>query len=236
MSETKKNKESGEKWIKCVNCSKRFTQTIHKGKKSTPVCPHCGTYNTINEDVFDFMQPKKKSLAASKDWFSPSGSKINTFFETAQGSKYLRTENGETKRYKSEHSNDWDSGKKDWFSNSIFVPEKDEKFANAGQFLFGRNYKVALANAQGKKVFVIFDNGWRPAKWKDAYPKHAERNPQMADKFLAFDFTTNPKMGYNVVEFNFKSNGTLQSYHFGSPVSKISKFNEIEDDVFNLFL
>lgn len=39
------DKESSEKWIKCKNCNKRFTQTIHKGKKSTPVCPHCGTYN-----------------------------------------------------------------------------------------------------------------------------------------------------------------------------------------------
>ena len=38
-------KENGEKWIKCKNCKKLFTQTIRKGKKSTPVCPHCGTYN-----------------------------------------------------------------------------------------------------------------------------------------------------------------------------------------------
>ena len=40
-------KESGEKWIKCVNCKKKFTQTIHKGKKSLPICPHCGTNNDL---------------------------------------------------------------------------------------------------------------------------------------------------------------------------------------------
>jgi phage FluMu protein Com len=40
-------KESGEKWIKCVNCNKKFTQTIHKGKKSLPICPRCGTNNDI---------------------------------------------------------------------------------------------------------------------------------------------------------------------------------------------
>ena len=34
------------KWIKCKNCKKKFTQTIHKGKKSLAVCPHCGTHNT----------------------------------------------------------------------------------------------------------------------------------------------------------------------------------------------
>jgi hypothetical protein len=40
-------KKSGEKWIKCKNCNKKFTQTIHKGKKSLPICPHCGTDNSI---------------------------------------------------------------------------------------------------------------------------------------------------------------------------------------------
>ena len=43
-------KESGEKWIKCVNCKKKFTQTIHKGKKSLPICPRCGTHNDIHLD------------------------------------------------------------------------------------------------------------------------------------------------------------------------------------------
>lgn len=43
----KKAKESGEKWINCENCKKKFTQTIHKGKKSKPICPYCGTDNDI---------------------------------------------------------------------------------------------------------------------------------------------------------------------------------------------
>jgi DNA-directed RNA polymerase subunit RPC12/RpoP len=43
-------KESGEKWIKCINCKKKFTQTIHKGKKSLPICPRCGTHNDIHLD------------------------------------------------------------------------------------------------------------------------------------------------------------------------------------------
>ena len=40
-----RGKESGERWIKCKNCNRKFTQTIHKGKESLPVCPRCGTYN-----------------------------------------------------------------------------------------------------------------------------------------------------------------------------------------------
>jgi hypothetical protein len=192
--------------------------------------------NIVKEDLMDFLNPKKKTKASSQDWFSPFKSKIVTYFETAQGSKYLRTENGETKRWKSEHSNSYDSGKKEWFTNSIFVPESQEKFANAGQFLFGRGFKVALANANNKKVFVIFDSGWRPARWRDAYPKHAQRNPQLADQILGFDYVKEPKMGYNVVEFDFKQNGTLEKFHFGSPVSKISKFVDLDDQTFNLFL
>lgn len=189
---------------------------------------------SLNEEPIGFFD-NKKNLAASKDWTSPSGGKIVKYFETAQGSKYLRTDKGETKRWKKEHPNDWDSGLKEWFSNSIFVPEADEKFANAGQFLFARDYKVALANAQNKKVFVIFDNGWRPAKWKDSYPTHAKNYPSLADKILAFNYIEEPKIGYNVVEYNFKPNGTLQSYHFGSPVSKIIKFTDLDDSTFSMF-
>lgn len=33
------------KFLTCKNCRKKFTQTTHKGKKSLPVCPWCGTHN-----------------------------------------------------------------------------------------------------------------------------------------------------------------------------------------------
>lgn len=38
-------KDETAKWIKCVNCRKLFTQTIHKKKKSLPICPWCGTHH-----------------------------------------------------------------------------------------------------------------------------------------------------------------------------------------------
>lgn len=38
-------KDDTAKWIKCKNCNKKFTQTVYKNKKSTPVCPTCGTLN-----------------------------------------------------------------------------------------------------------------------------------------------------------------------------------------------
>jgi len=42
---TSEKEEDSAKWIKCKNCKHKFTQTIHKGKKSFPICPTCGTHN-----------------------------------------------------------------------------------------------------------------------------------------------------------------------------------------------
>ena len=50
-------KESGEKFIKCVNCKKKFTQTIHKGKKSLPICPNCGTHNDVMKGLNESFSP-----------------------------------------------------------------------------------------------------------------------------------------------------------------------------------
>ena len=47
MSLTQESKEKSEKFVKCRNCKKKFTQTIHKGKKSLPICPYCGTDNDL---------------------------------------------------------------------------------------------------------------------------------------------------------------------------------------------
>ena len=38
-------KDKDAKFITCMNCNKKFTQTTHKSKKSLPICPWCGTHN-----------------------------------------------------------------------------------------------------------------------------------------------------------------------------------------------
>lgn len=37
--------DTESKWVKCEGCGSKFTQTIHKGKKSLPICPKCGKHN-----------------------------------------------------------------------------------------------------------------------------------------------------------------------------------------------
>ena len=49
VKKLREEKDSSAKFINCKNCKKKFTQTIHKGKKSTPECPHCGTHNTTSD-------------------------------------------------------------------------------------------------------------------------------------------------------------------------------------------
>jgi hypothetical protein len=38
-------KDKDAKFLTCMNCRKKFTQTAHKNKKSLPICPYCGTHN-----------------------------------------------------------------------------------------------------------------------------------------------------------------------------------------------
>lgn len=62
LHETVKDKDESAKFIKCRECKKKFTQTIHKGKKSLPICPHCGAHNTekkeVDEGITDYIFKK----------------------------------------------------------------------------------------------------------------------------------------------------------------------------------
>jgi hypothetical protein len=149
-----------------------------------------------------------------------------SYFETAQGSKYIRNEQGQLRRWKSNHANTGgeDMGLHGWSAQSVFVPQTYSNQANSLQHLIGKGYKTALSkNSDGKMIIMVVDNGkWRPATWNDAYPVYVKSNPQYKDKVLGFEYSKEPKMGYSVVDFDLKPNSTeIRSYHFGSPVSKI---------------
>ena len=158
-----------------------------------------------------------------------------TFFKTSQGSKYIRMSDGRLRRWKSHHSNTGgeDKGLHGWSDMSIFVDPIYDKEANSPQFLIGKGFKIGLSKTQnGKMVVVVFDNGnWRPATWKDAYPGFIKINPENENKPLAWEYIKEPKVGYNVVDFNVK-NDKLKSYHFGSEVSEVSEFTDEDKKLF----
>lgn len=66
LHETVKDKDESAKFIKCRECKKKFTQTIHKGKKSLPICPHCGAHNTDrkeSDEIKEELTSDKKNMA-----------------------------------------------------------------------------------------------------------------------------------------------------------------------------
>jgi hypothetical protein len=64
-------KESGEKWVKCFNCKKKFTQTIYKGKKSLPICPNCGTHNSfLKESIIPISIIRRANEEVLKKYIS----------------------------------------------------------------------------------------------------------------------------------------------------------------------
>jgi hypothetical protein len=172
------------------------------------------------------IKPYKLYESTSKGKLvSPSLSPISTYFETAQGSKYLLSDAGETKRWKSAHANTGgeDAGLKSWYPKSMFVPQEDQDSVMAYEHLLNKGYKISLSKTQnGKQVWIIYKEGkWIPATYSDAYPTYSRMNPDKADKPLAFSSSPTPTMGAMTVEYKQDPNGLIRSFHPGSPVSKI---------------
>jgi hypothetical protein len=175
------------------------------------------------------------------NYFSKSGNRVTTYFETGQGSKYVRTDSGETKRWKSHHTNTGgeDMGLKDWHQNSIFIDPIYEKEANAYQFMVNHVSKpttIVVDKVRGMAGFFIYDNGsWRPATWSDAYPTAVKTfMSDKSDKKLVFPYIDVPKIGYNILEWDIK-NGQIKSLHFGSPVSKVEDIDSMDSKDLDVF-
>jgi len=163
---------------------------------------------------------------------STTGNKVVAYFETTQGSKYLITDKGETKRWKSEHSNtgEEDKGLKEWYEHSFFVSPRFEYEANSIQFLVDKGFRCGM-NIKNNNVttYIVEDNKWRIANMKDAYPK------SNIDKPIIFNMDS-LTTGYNVVEYNLNPDGfSIKKYHFGSTVSEIITADKITDEDLKYF-
>lgn len=164
---------------------------------------------------------------------SITGNNILSYFETEQGSKYLITDKGETKRWKSEHSNtgDEDTGLKKWYQKSFFVEPKFQYEANSIQFLIDKGFKTAINIKNNESIiYILKDNKWVIGNMKDAYPK------SNIDRELKFNFVNKPTIGYNIIELDLnQDNFSIKNYHFGSEVSKIINADNIGDEEIKYF-
>jgi len=163
---------------------------------------------------------------------SPSLSPITTYFETAQGSKYLLSKAGETKRWKSSHANTGgeDTGLKEWYPKSMFVPDSDINAMMAYEHLLNAGYKISISKTpDNRRVWVILKaNSWTPALYSDAFKTYTRLNPEMASKPLVFTASPVPVMGYMAVEYKQDPSGLVRSFHPGSPVSKITPIEQAD--------
>lgn len=163
-----------------------------------------------------------------------------TYFETSQGSKYIRLSDGRIRRWKSNHANTAgeDMGLHGWQQNSIFVDSKYEKEANSVQFIHNYHKLSNLGlskNKDGKLILMLYKDGsWNPATWADAFPVYVKTNPDAASKILGWEYKNEPTKGYHVVDFNLE-NGRLKGYHFGSEVSLVEPKGTLSDENKKLF-
>lgn len=165
-----------------------------------------------------------------------------TYFETAQGSKYIRTPEGQLRRWKSHHINTGgsDMGLHKWSEQSMFVSPKYEREGNIiyrlmddPSLLKGR--KLAFTKDSSGKIGVLISekNGWKPLTYGESAPNFVKANPHMKDKVVAFEYSKEPKEGLSVIDFSTEPSSTIiKSFHYGSPVTKIGK---LEGDNVKLF-
>jgi hypothetical protein len=173
----------------------------------------------------------------------PSGSPVKYFFKTAQGSMYILTENGESRRIKSVHANTGgeDAGLHGWNQKCVFVPPEDQVKGNSMQYL-RNNYDgpVMLSVLKPKTLtfLMIKNNQWSPVLFKDAYIKSAQ-DPKFQNKSeepMEFKYLKEPTMGFNVCEWNEKGNKLISGYHFGSEVSEIKDINDVDPKILSGFM
>lgn len=153
---------------------------------------------------------------------------IKYAFTTAQGSRYIMTHDGKSRRIKSLHANtgEEDQGLHDWNDLMIFTDPSDKQSAGAGQYLIGRKFRVSINLQNNKGVFYVLDkstNQWREGTFSDAYPTFVKLNPNQGNNPLHFTYVPYPVKGWDALEFKFRPDKTIKGVHFGSPVSQIDK-------------
>jgi hypothetical protein len=163
---------------------------------------------------------------------SPKGGSPIWVIVTAQGSRYLITNDGMVLRNKSFHANTGgeDSGLQNWSDRIEFYNSSEPlikggmqnlNFPDAVQYLFNKG-KIALSKSQnGERIAMILDNGkWRAATISDAMPSASKSNPEWANIIIkSSKWGMEPKKDWQPLDYNLESNGILKKVHNGSPVT-----------------
>ena len=173
-------------------------------------------------------QPNPQVAEMIKKINTPNGDKLKLIFKTAQGSVYIMTEGGMTRRNKSFHANTGgaDSGVHGWNQHIIFFHPQYYVMADAHRILEEAMSPKPRWNAivgNGKFSFTILDtksNQWRPATCNDVYPKSVAAGRFAPNQPIEFQYVKVPTVGYNVFEFDANGN-QIKGIHLGNEVSDV---------------
>lgn len=173
----------------------------------------------------DFITEAEKVTFAGKDpseFKSPNGGKPKMVIQTAQGSRYLITDDGMVLRHKSFHANTGgeDQGLQDWMQHiEFYEPTKigGTTFPLIVSKAIEKGLPVALSTTQdGKRVLLIaVDGKWRAAKISDIF-KYVGPG---GDVTVVATYSKTPKLNWDPLDYNISANGALTNVHPGSPVT-----------------
>lgn len=164
---------------------------------------------------------------------SPEGKAITGKFYTEQGSEYIQDENGRVRRIKSHHSNTGgaDAGLHPWGAKAIFTrgfsqdPSKASDFNFAVAKLLEQNARIAISPLQsGRLSLLIWDTSagtWRAVTNADVFPSAVKLGYYDGTQIITAEYSSQPQMGWNVLELSFHPDGVVKSAHPGSKVSHI---------------
>ena len=163
---------------------------------------------------------------------SPTNSPVINHFTTAQGSEYIQTADGMTRRNKSEYANTGptDVGVKDWQQHAVFIDPAHEVAKNAPfgvtvSKLKENGHHIAVQKDDNTLKAMIYDKTtkeWREAVAEDAYPRAVASGLISGKEKIAAPFTTTPTTGFDVFEYNQNKDGSAKSVHAGSPVATVT--------------
>ena len=162
---------------------------------------------------------------------APNGSPVVGVFSTAQGSIYLHTSDGQTRRIKSWHGNTGgsDAGLHGWNGGALFFfGNRAENFTLALGKLKESGLSVSISEVNGKARIHVFDksqNAWREAIWEDAYPRAVKSGVLPSNTPIEASFSRTPVIDGHILEWTSSDNSGLHGVHPGSPVDWVGTQN-----------
>ena len=156
--------------------------------------------------------------------YSPKGGPVTHKFYTEQGSEYILTKDGFARRVKSPHGNTGgkDAGLHNWNKGATrFIDDPNSEINFAYHAWTDISKPLGFQEKNGVMTLMVKDNGkWRPMMRSEVRPS-AVKNGTVKEGPIQQTYTTYPRIGTSLIEYGTNTEGGINWFHGGSPVSFI---------------